>query len=108
MPTFHLDELLGTKLRALYQRRKGRDLFDLHRVGAGGKVDLDRVVEAFRAYTEGQGIRVTRAEFEANLLAKLGDRDFRTDILPLLAPGPDYDVDSAAAWVATEVLSRLP
>jgi predicted nucleotidyltransferase component of viral defense system len=25
----HLDELLGTKLRALYQRKKGRDLFDL-------------------------------------------------------------------------------
>jgi hypothetical protein len=24
--TFHLDELLGTKLRALYQRRYGRDL----------------------------------------------------------------------------------
>jgi predicted nucleotidyltransferase component of viral defense system len=27
--TYHLEELLGTKLRALYQRRKGRDLFDL-------------------------------------------------------------------------------
>ncbi len=27
--TFAMDELLGTKLRALYQRKKGRDLFDL-------------------------------------------------------------------------------
>jgi predicted nucleotidyltransferase component of viral defense system len=27
--TYTLEELLGTKLRALYQRRKGRDLFDL-------------------------------------------------------------------------------
>ena len=27
--TFELDELLATKLRALYQRKKGRDLFDL-------------------------------------------------------------------------------
>src|SRR5260370_32123077 len=27
--TFALEELLGTKLRALYQRRKSRDLFDL-------------------------------------------------------------------------------
>jgi len=25
---YELEELLGTKLRALYQRRKGRDLFD--------------------------------------------------------------------------------
>lgn len=107
VPTFRLDELLGTKLRALYQRRKGRDLFDLHRVGLGGGVDLDRVVEAFRAYTGAQGIRVSRAEFESNLLAKLKDRDFRADIVPLLAPGFAYDVDEAAAWVATEVLSRL-
>lgn len=108
VPTFGLDELLGTKLRALYQRRKGRDLFDLHRVGVGRGVDLHRVVEAFRAYTEAQGIRVSRGEFEANLLAKLGDRDFRTDMVPLLAQGLDYDVDEAAAWVATEVLPRLP
>ncbi len=27
--SFELDELLATKMRALYQRRKGRDLFDL-------------------------------------------------------------------------------
>ncbi len=27
--TYSIDELLGTKLRALYQRKKGRDLFDL-------------------------------------------------------------------------------
>ena len=27
--TFEVDELLATKLRALYQRRRGRDLFDL-------------------------------------------------------------------------------
>ncbi len=26
--TYQLDELLGTKLRALYQRKKARDLFD--------------------------------------------------------------------------------
>lgn len=108
VPTFHLDELLGTKLRALYQRRKGRDLFDLHRVGAGGGVDLDRVIEAFRAYTEGQGVRVSRADFEANLSAKLADREFRTDIVPLLAPGLGYDVEEAATWVAQQVLRRLP
>lgn len=40
-------------------------------------------------------------------LAKLEDRDFRTDIVPPLAPGFSYDVDEAAAWVATEVLPRL-
>jgi predicted nucleotidyltransferase component of viral defense system len=28
--TYQLDELIGTKVRALYERRKGRDLFDLY------------------------------------------------------------------------------
>lgn len=27
--TYELDDLMATKLRALYQRRKGRDLFDI-------------------------------------------------------------------------------
>ncbi len=44
VPTFELDELLGTKLRALYQRKKGRDLFDVHVGGDVATVDLDRVV----------------------------------------------------------------
>ncbi len=29
IPTYHAEELLATKLRALYQRSKGRDLFDI-------------------------------------------------------------------------------
>jgi hypothetical protein len=52
--------------------------------------------------------RVSRAEFEANLVAKLSDREFRFDIVPLLASGVSHDVDKAAAWVTTELLSRLP
>lgn len=107
IPTFHLDELLGTKLRALYQRRKGRDLFDLHLVGQGSDVDPDRVIASFLAYTERQGLHVSRAEFEANLLTKLGDREFRTDIVPLLAPGGAHDVEEAATWVSAQLLSRL-
>lgn len=30
LTTYQLEELVGTKLRALYQRKKGRDLFDLY------------------------------------------------------------------------------
>ena len=30
LTTYHFEELLGTKLRALYQRKKGRDLYDLY------------------------------------------------------------------------------
>lgn len=41
--TFPLDELLGTKLRALYQRKKGRDLFDLWHAGESGQTRPENV-----------------------------------------------------------------
>ena len=46
--TYRMNELLATKLRALYQRRKGRDLFDLW-IGLDRKqIDPVKVVQAFR------------------------------------------------------------
>lgn len=107
IPTFEVDELLGTKLRALYQRRKGRDLFDLYEVGRREGVRLDRVAAAFSFYLSQQGLVVRKAEVEANLLAKLSDRAFRADIGPLLAPGVRHDVDEAGAWILVELLHHL-
>jgi predicted nucleotidyltransferase component of viral defense system len=45
--TYELDELLGTKLRALYQRKKGRDLFDLAIALRQDGVDPDRIAKTF-------------------------------------------------------------
>ena len=48
--TFELEELLGTKLRALYQRKKGRDLFDLW-LGLTNLQPADQtIVDAFLHY----------------------------------------------------------
>jgi predicted nucleotidyltransferase component of viral defense system len=106
--TYELEELLGTKLRALYQRKKSRDLFDLwtsHRVA---KVDPERVVSCFLRYLDHDGLRVSRAEFEQNLAAKLGDEMFTRDIEPLLVPGAAWDLDEAACYAREELLARLP
>jgi predicted nucleotidyltransferase component of viral defense system len=83
--TYELDELLGTKLRALYQRRKGRDLFDLALALENPDVDPARVVAAFQEYMKHGGHRVGRAQFEENLAAKLNNQAFNADIGPLLA-----------------------
>ena len=48
--TYELEELLGTKLRALYQRRKARDLFDLHVALQERVLDVNRVIGAFLRY----------------------------------------------------------
>jgi len=105
--TFGLAELLGTKMRALYQRKKGRDLFDLC-VALDAGVDPRAVVRFFRAYTEAEGLNVTRALFEENLVTKLALPAFTGDISLLLPPGSEFDVGAGAARVAQDVLPLLP
>lgn len=106
--TFELDELLATKLRALYQRKKGRDLFDLM-VGIRDKrSDPQRIVRTFRSYMDEENRPPTRAIFEQNLDGKLRDPGFGSDMSGLLAAGRDWDANAAARVVAGTLLSRLP
>ena len=52
--TFKVDELLGTKLRALFQPKKGRDLFDLSYALELGVVDPATLLRCFtRCMREG-------------------------------------------------------
>ena len=46
--TYCLNELLGTKLRALYQRKKGRDLFDLYVALSEASVNIDEILRCYR------------------------------------------------------------
>ncbi len=106
--TYALDELLGTKMRALYQRKKGRDLFDLAIALEKVAVDPDRTVAAFSENMARDGHRVTRAQFEKNIEAKLRDPQFNADIGPLLANEYTWDGESAAATVRSRLITRLP
>jgi len=106
--TYELEELLATKLRALYQRRKGRDLFDLAVALEAMKVDPDRIVKAFGKYMEREGHRVTRAQFERNLASKFRNAQFIADIGPLLAASYKYDREEAAEVVSTRLVALLP
>jgi predicted nucleotidyltransferase component of viral defense system len=106
--SFALDELLGTKLRALYQRKKGRDLFDLGLALAEAKAEPARIVEAFTHYMQAEGANVTRAIFEENLAGKLKDARFAADMGPLLAPGRTWEFEDAAARIAKELVTLLP
>lgn len=106
--SYELDELLGTKLRALYQRKHGRDMFDLATALQNPAVNPDRVVAAFSEYMKRDGHRVTRAQFEKNMAEKLGDPEFHADIGPLLASGFTWDIETAAHIVSSRLIERLP
>jgi hypothetical protein len=111
--TYELEELLVPKLRAFYQRKKGRDLFDLATALARHPVtDTGKVVDCFAHYLEVSGLCVSRAEFEANLAEKLADPAFRSDVAPLLTSAAgtklDFDVAHAAEVVHRFLIARLP
>ncbi|MBO0683406.1 MAG: nucleotidyl transferase AbiEii/AbiGii toxin family protein [Candidatus Dormibacteraeota bacterium] len=104
--TFYTAELVATKLRALYQRSKGRDLFDLWLALEHLGLAPADIVECFSPYRP-DGYTATLAK--KNLLAKLKDREFRTDLDPLVPAWPQgYDVDAAADRVLNGVLPLLP
>lgn len=105
--TYELDELLATKLRALYQRRKGRDLFDLWVGIEVMGADPRRVATTFRKYMDAEGLKVTRRMFELNLAEKVALRRFGDDLRPLLAAGVRYDAEEAARVVTEKLLSEL-
>ena len=106
--TFPIDELLGTKLRALYQRKKGRDLFDIYYALTEGKADVAELIRCFERYMAEGGHSVTRALFEANLHEKSKRKDFRRDMEPLLRHGLRWDFDEALELVLEQVIAELP
>lgn len=108
IPSYGLNELLGTKLRALYQRRKGRDLFDLAVALDHEDSDPEQIIETFAAYMKDGGHHVTKTQFEENLAAKLKNRLFTADIGPLLRDGFEWNLVAMAEKVSDELIARLP
>jgi predicted nucleotidyltransferase component of viral defense system len=109
LTTYQLEELLGTKLRALYQRRKGRDLYDMHKA----LVDVpDMNKEAIlKCYHEYMQFSVehppTQKMYLLNMEAKMQDDEFTGDITGLIRPTENYDQQAAYELVRTELLEKI-
>jgi predicted nucleotidyltransferase component of viral defense system len=114
IPSYDLDEMLATKLRALLQREHGRDLFDMwwtiHRSNQPGskvKVDPARVGKAFRHYMAQEGTTYKQANIKEELDRRIKSRKFRNDMNGFLANGEDYSIDTAHADFCTFFLPHL-
>ena len=107
---FEIHEMLGTKMRALFQRRRGRDLFDLYwaLTEAGTPVNPAEIIELFLYYLQQEGTVATRDEFIGLLQSHLNDRGFLTDMNALLRTGIAYDPIAAGDYVIGSLLKLLP
>ena len=107
---YDIHEMLGTKMRAMFQRKRGRDLFDLYwaLTKSTSPVDPSGIIESFQHYMKQEGTKAGRAEFVGILEAHLKDRGFCSDMEPLLRSGITYDPQSAGSYVKANLLSLLP
>ena len=107
---YDIHEMMGTKLRALFQRRRGRDLFDLYWALTRAKpaVVPAQIIESFQHYLKLEGSVARRAEFVSLLDAHLADRGFCSDMSQLLRAGITYDPQQAGDQIKTKLLSLLP
>lgn len=112
--TFSREEMLTTKLRALMQRNRGRDLFDLsHALAVFDGPDATRVIAYLQKYLEKEDLAISRAQAEERMFAKLRNPRFLADMRPLLAPAAADALTQGAAMKAfadvfTAFVMRLP
>ena len=105
--TYHVNELMGTKLRALYQRRKGRDLFDLWHTANLNLIEVEKVIEIFGKYCDHNKIKITKRDFIESLEEKKQNRDFKMDMNLLLPINSNWDFDHAYDYVMKFIVEKI-
>ena len=107
--SFEPEELFATKLRALLQMRKGRDLFDLNQGLTQLPMNPNKLVACLEHYLALRGTPISRAVAEQRMLEKV-NRSLTDDVAPLLPVGvPFTDDDAIAAFerVWFELIIRI-
>lgn len=103
VPTFDLAELIATKIRALFQRKNGRDLFDLWLAVRQAGVTPEDIAACFEPYRP-DGWSASRAL--DNLDAKLDDAQFVRDLDALIGEVPKgYTIEDARVVVESVIAS---
>ena len=107
--TYRLEELLGTKLRALYQRRKGRDLYDMYKALIQvPELDKQAILHCYQKYMEFVVSQLpSKKQFIQNMEAKMKDDEFLGDTAALIRTDEKYNQEEAYELVRTELIERL-
>lgn len=99
--TYSIEELLATKTRALYQRMKGRDLFDIWYILNNKTVNLNKVIIIFKHYMKAEGVLPGFDVFAGNIREKLTRDIFLADTNNLLRKSVTYNPFEACDYVLT-------
>jgi predicted nucleotidyltransferase component of viral defense system len=113
VPSYDLNEMLGTKLRALLQREHGRDLYDLWRAWevaqAGGTVvDPVKVGDAFKFYMAREGSQIPQGWVGSEVERRMKSPKFLNDMTGYLPLGVNYSPMDAYDVFKKFYLPQLP
>ncbi len=103
--TFRVEEILATKLRALYTRRKGRDLYDLWLTLTKLTLDDQLIIEGLAHYMDSNPY--SYRQLHANLADKLANPEFLDDIHNLTRNLHGYEHRTAAELLMQRLGMRL-
>ena len=100
---------MGTKLRALYQRRKGRDLFDLWKALTSSNANPDLIIKCYKEYMKFSLEKPipNKKEFVMQMDAKRVDAEFLGDTVALLRPDEKYNQDEAFDLVTKHLIELM-
>ncbi|HDT13979.1 MAG TPA: nucleotidyl transferase AbiEii/AbiGii toxin family protein [Candidatus Aminicenantes bacterium] len=106
---FEIHEMLGTKMRALFQRKRGRDLFDLYWALTQSPTPIkpEEVLASFQHYLSLEGTEARREELVSILDTHLKDREFCSDTEGLLRADISYDPQLAGGYIKSHLLKLL-
>ncbi len=107
--TYSLEELLGTKLRALYQRNKGRDLYDQYQaLTKVPQLDKKEVIRCYKEYMLYANRTLPQADvYLQNIASKIKNPDFIGDVAALIRPEEDWQIEQAYKLLMEELLWML-
>jgi predicted nucleotidyltransferase component of viral defense system len=107
--TYKFEELLGTKLRALYQRRKGRDLYDMYKaLIINPNLDIDMLISCYQKYMKFVvELPPTKQVFIENMELKMQDSEFIGDTMALLRPDENYSIQEAYLLIKQLILDKI-
>lgn len=103
--TFIAEEILATKIRALCQRRKGRDLFDLWIALNDLDLDDEMIVRALQHYMK--DAIYSYPQLRQHLEKKISDREFLSDVTDLTTDLRGLETERAAALILERIGLKL-
>ncbi|MCD4679895.1 MAG: nucleotidyl transferase AbiEii/AbiGii toxin family protein [Bacteroidales bacterium] len=107
--TYHLEELMGTKLRALYQRRKGRDLYDQYQaLTKVTDIDINKIIQCYHSYMHlSGGASPTQELYIKNMEEKISDPEFTGDTIALTQSKENWNAEEAYRLIKTKILEKI-